>query len=136
VKRPARTRARLLHDLATRGAVVAWAAVIFSLSTLQGSQVPGRFGPLGHFGEYAILAALTVVAARPRRGVLAAAIVAIAVACGYAATDELHQAFVPSRMPDAIDWLVDSAGALTGATLAALVYMRSAETGPERERDQ
>lgn len=39
---------------------------------------------------------------------------AMCVAALYAATDELHQAFVPSRTGSAIDVLIDSAGAILG----------------------
>jgi len=99
--------------------VAAWAAVIFGMSSLPGSQVPGRFGTQAHFVEYAILAALLYRALRMHTNPLGAALWAIVLASGYAVTDELHQSFVPMRVPDVADWAVDTAGALTGALLAA-----------------
>jgi VanZ family protein len=66
---------------------------------------------LVHFGEYALLCflwwrALASVTS-PRR----AALLAFALASAYAVTDELHQTFVDGRHGNALDWLIDSAGA-------------------------
>jgi VanZ family protein len=70
-----------------------------------------------HFGEYALLCflwwrALASVTS-PRR----AALLAFLVTSGYAVTDELHQTYVEGRHGNALDWLIDSAG-------AALVALR------------
>jgi VanZ family protein len=70
-----------------------------------------------HFGEYALLCFLwwraLASVTTPRR----AALLAFLVASAYAATDELHQTFVEGRHGNAVDWLIDSAG-------AALVALR------------
>ena len=119
------TKLRLLPWLAVGG----WMAVIFTMSSLSGSQVPGRFGSLGHFGEYAILGALLVVAlTSPKRAVLA-----VALASAYGVTDELHQLFVPGRMSDPVDWLVDTLGAIVGVYVATRIYraFRSRTDSPE-----
>lgn len=68
---------------------------------------------MGHFGEYAILAALLWLAMRwttpwPFRRI---ALITLWIAALYALSDEVHQSFVPGRMPDVLDWLVDVAGA-------------------------
>lgn len=96
-----------------------WAAVIFGFSAMPGSDVPGRFGPLAHFVEYAILSALLRLSMPPRCA--GGTILAICAASAYGVTDELHQAFVPGRIPDHADWLLDTAGAALGALSAALV---------------
>lgn len=76
----------------------------------------------GHFTAYATLAVLAARACRgltgrlPARGVLAAWAVAVA----WAAIDEYHQSFTPTRGASAYDVLLDSAGALTGVLLYAL----------------
>ena len=68
-----------------------------------------------HFGEYALLCFLswrllrTVVP--PRR----AALLALAIASAYAATDEFHQSFVDGRHGTPVDWAIDTAGAATAA---------------------
>ena len=97
----------------------AWAAVIFALSAssdvgraigfLEG--VPG-IDKIGHAGLYAVLGGLLRVATG-RGGV------AVALAAGYGVTDEVHQAFVPGRSPDPLDWLADVVGAALGAGLVA-----------------
>jgi VanZ family protein len=74
-----------------------------------------------HFTEYAILAALTgwaLPAGRPRWWL------AWAIATAYAATDELHQAFVPNRGPAAFDVGIDSTGAATASLLLAVATRR------------
>jgi len=57
---------------------------------------------------------------------------ALAAAAGWAALDELHQSFVPSRGPSMIDVLIDFSGALFGqivfAAVATLRARRAAGT--------
>lgn len=101
-------------------AVAAWASVIFWFSSLPGSQIPGRCGSLGHFGEYAIFGALILLAVGAPERLLPA----VALASAYGVTDELHQLFVPGRHADPVDWLVDTAGALAGALVLAWVWRR------------
>lgn len=120
-----RTKRRLLPWLAVAG----WMCVIFVGSSVPGSQVPGRFGSLGHFGEYAILGALLVLAlTSPRR-----ALMAVALASAYGVTDELHQLFVPGRCSDPVDWLVDTLGAIVGVYVATRIYrsLRSRSGSPD-----
>jgi VanZ family protein len=66
---------------------------------------------LVHFGEYALLCFLwwraLASVTNPRR----AAVLAFVIASAYALTDEYHQTFVDGRHGDAVDWLIDSAGA-------------------------
>jgi VanZ family protein len=101
-------------------AVAAWAAVIFAMSSLHGSQVPGRFGDEGHVVEYAVLGALVVFALLAHMDVRAAAWTALAACWVYAVSDEWHQAFVPGRVCDPIDWTRDAVGAGIGIALALL----------------
>jgi VanZ family protein len=101
---------------------VLWAAVIFAGSSVPGSSIPGGYSVYGHLSEYAVLATLVMLAER-RRGLLFAALVAIAVCAVYGVTDELHQAFVPLRVPDPVDWMTDVAGACAGAAVFAGVSL-------------
>jgi VanZ family protein len=96
---------------------IGWMAVIFGLSSLHGSSVPSRFSTLAHFGVYAVLGALYVFALRAPERRWPAAILAVILASLYGVTDEFHQSFVPGRVPDPVDWLVDTAGALTGVVI-------------------
>jgi VanZ family protein len=90
--------------------------VIFAMSAQpsldSGLGVVDQIGrKLIHFGEYALLCflwwrALASVTS-PRR----AALLAFVLASGYAITDEFHQTFVEGRHGNALDWLIDSAGA-------------------------
>jgi VanZ family protein len=132
---------------ATRWApVVAWAALIFVASTswFSGPHTEEVIMPmlawlfphadrhtvetihaflrkLAHFTEYLILGLLTARALRDRRGWrLQHAIMAFALASGYAVTDELHQHFVPGRTAAALDVGIDALGALAGQLGLAL----------------
>jgi VanZ family protein len=92
--------------------VVAWAALIFGLSS-----IPNLGTGLGtwdeilrkcaHATEYAVLAALLF-------RVLERTWPALTVAVVYAASDELHQAFVRGRHGSPYDVLIDAAGAAIG----------------------
>ncbi len=104
-------------------ATALWAAVIFAGSSISGTGVPSGIAPYAHFAEYAILGAFLSLAlsASGSRSSTAAILTATALASVYGITDEIHQAFVPLRTPDALDWLVDTLGAFVGALLAASI---------------
>jgi len=99
--------------------------VIFALSSLSGSDISIGIdlSVPAHFTEYAILGGLLALALERSDRLLAAA----AMASAYGLTDELHQLFVPGRKSDLMDWLVDTAGAIAGAVLAAWWLRRRAE---------
>ena len=78
---------------------------------------------LGHFTEYAALAALWWRALRTKLEPTAALIVAFTIAAGYAVTDEIHQAFVATRVASPLDVLIDMAGAA-----AALILISRRQT--------
>jgi VanZ family protein len=92
--------------------VVAWAAVIFALSS-----VPSLSSGLGgwdyvlrkgaHMTEYALLAALLYRA-------LDREVPAFLATVAYAATDELHQHFVRGRHASVVDVAIDAVGAMIG----------------------
>ena len=72
----------------------------------------------GHLGEYALLAVLLVRAILgSRRESISAAALAWGGAVLYAASDEWHQSFVPSRTASAGDVAIDAVGALLGLAL-------------------
>jgi VanZ family protein len=75
-----------------------------------------------HLIEYAILAVLLWRGFRMervgvRRGVWPQAWFALLVAIIFAATDEYHQGYVPSRSSSSADVMIDSCGALLGLAL-------------------
>jgi VanZ family protein len=77
----------------------------------------------GHVTEYALLALLLYRALRRTRGVAPnqwcrpCAVGAFALAVLYAASDEWHQSFVPSRDGTVHDVIIDGAGAALGLLL-------------------
>jgi VanZ family protein len=107
-------------------AVVAWAAVIFALSSIPAlSTHLGTWDTIlrkcAHMTEYAILAALLARATGSSK-------VAFALAVAYAATDEWHQTFVRGRHGSPIDVGIDAVGALIG--LSVLSRTRFSVGGP------
>lgn len=88
---------------------------------MTGSQVPGRFGYLAHFIEYATFGALLSLALRDPRDRTGSDLAALALASAYAVTDEIHQSFVPLRTVDPMDWLADTAGAAIAIIALAAV---------------
>jgi VanZ family protein len=96
--------------------VVAWAGVIFVLSS-----IPDLGTDLGtwdlvlrkiaHAAEFAVLG-LLLLRALGREGL------ALALGIAYAASDELHQHFVPGRQGAPVDVLIDAVGVFVG------VYVR------------
>ena len=104
--------------------VIAWAALIFALSSIPGlSTGLGVWDTLlrkgAHFAEYAILGAL-LLRALGREGI------AVAAGVAYAATDELHQHFVPGRHGSPLDVGLDA----LGVTLGVYLFHRLQKTRP------
>jgi len=97
--------------------VVIWAAVIFAFSS-----VPDLGTGLGtwdlvlrkaaHAVEFAVLGALLLRALGSERAALA-----LAFGIAYAASDELHQLFVPGRRGSVLDVLIDAVGVALGVAL-------------------
>lgn len=75
-----------------------------------------------HFSEYALLAFLWWRALRTRASMRTAAFAAVAISSAYAVTDEFHQTFVAGRHGSPVDWLIDTAGAVT---VMVLVHVRT-----------
>ncbi len=100
---------------------VLWMGVIFRVSSVPGSRLPGGPSALAHFVSYAVLGALLVVPLRRLRGTGEAIAIAVLIASLYGITDEFHQTFVPLRTPDVADWGVDTLGALAGAYACAWI---------------
>lgn len=92
--------------------VAAWAALIAVLSSVH--SLDSGLGvwddvlrKLGHITEYAVLGALLARALpRPRP--------AFVLGMAYAASDELHQHFVPGRTGKPLDVAIDAVGILVG----------------------
>jgi VanZ family protein len=102
--------------------VLAWAAVIFTLSS-----VPDLSTGLGtwdlilrkcaHVTEYAVLGALLLRA-------LGGDAAAFAAGIAYAASDELHQHFVEGRHAAVLDVAIDAAGVAAGVLVLRTVLGR------------
>jgi VanZ family protein len=95
--------------------VVAWAAVIFTLSSIPSlSTGLGTWDTIlrkgAHLTEYAVLGALLYRA-------LGREPLALAVGIAYAATDELHQHFVHGRHASPVDVAIDAVGVAAGMLL-------------------
>jgi VanZ family protein len=95
--------------------VVAWAAVIFTLSSIPSlSTGLGTWDTIlrkgAHLTEYAVLGALLYRA-------LGREPLALAVGLAYAATDELHQHFVHGRHASPVDVAIDAVGLAAGMLL-------------------
>jgi len=79
-----------------------------------------------HFGAYALLAFLTardLFAEKPFWSLTKIKIIAIAFACLFGLSDEIHQAFIPSRDASIGDFLADCAGSILGCFFYLEVFI-------------
>ena len=116
--------------------VVAWAALIFALSSIPdlGTGLGGwdlALRKAAHLAEYAVLGALL---ARALYGTVTGwAWVSWVAGTAYAASDELHQHFVPGRQASALDLAIDAAGVAVGVLAVRLAHasrlLHTASTG-------
>jgi VanZ family protein len=100
--------------------VLAYMALIFSLSSMSSIQLPQTGSDkLAHVLAYMVLSVLFVRALAgglPTRIDLEVALIAIGATIAYGVTDEWHQMFVAGRFPDRADVLADAIGAVIGAS--------------------
>ena len=102
-------------------------SAIFHASSLTFPLDPsaGRSDLLFHFSEFFALGLLTarmVVPNIDRAHSRQSFLLASSIVLGYGLLDEIHQAFVPGRDPDGLDWLVDASGGLLGILAYPVVY--------------
>lgn len=99
------------------GPVVLYMAGIFYTSSLsQPTLPPGGDKPwhlLAYFG-LAVVVVRAVAGRLPSRIRLRAAVWSVVIAIAYAASDEIHQMFVPGRSADVPDLLADAVGVFAG----------------------
>jgi VanZ family protein len=96
---------------------ILWAGLIFALSSVPDLGTDLGFWDtvlrkLAHLAEYGVLGALVYWAA-------GSAPIAVVLSSAYAATDELHQAFVAGRHGSPLDWLIDTVGVVLGVAAMA-----------------
>jgi VanZ family protein len=79
---------------------------------------------LSHMAEYGILAALSLWALGGRSPAIPRShfLCAFALTALYAASDELHQRFVPGRGPQLLDVGFDVVGAVVGLSATSMVW--------------
>lgn len=105
-----------------------WPAVVCMAAIFVASHNPAPPGAAGwindklaHAAVYGVLALAYLRALTgSMRGPFAtrALLAAVALAGSYGVTDEFHQAFIPSRQPDALDLAADLAGAAMAVAAA------------------
>lgn len=94
--------------------VIVWMLVILGFSVMRpGDGFGGLWPILGHFFEYAVLAALVFRALGPSQDVSQLAAYSIAASTLYGIAMEIVQLFVPYRSFSLLDMLVNLAGAST-----------------------
>lgn len=106
--------------------VVLWAGVILvgtSIPNVPGPPAPPGVDKVAHLAMYAVLGFLALRAAWD--GAARTLVVTLAAVALFAAVDEWHQAYIPSRSADIADWVADVTGATLGIwSLAALKLRR------------
>ncbi len=113
--------------------VLAWAALIFALSSIPSLDSGLGFWDLvlrkaAHVGEYAVLGLLLARA-------LLREVPAVAAGIAYAISDEVHQHFVPGRNGTPLDLVFDGVGVLLGVlAFRRLTQLNAMQTRSALER--
>jgi len=112
--------------------VVAYMALIFFLSGLSQPPAPTNVSDKTlHLAAYFVLGVLAlraVLGGLPRLVTRHGAVLAMLIAIGYGAFDEVHQWFVPGRNADVLDLLADSAGVAAAVVVCwawGILWLRS-----------
>lgn len=100
-----------------------WAAFLFVLSSrpLPPGTLPGQWDKVAHFAAYLVLGVLISYATHSWKRSL---LVAIGLGIAYGIADEIHQSFVPGRVPDVTDVVADALGVIAGVLLYRFFKLR------------
>lgn len=90
---------------------------------------------LAHFTEFAGLGLLFAIALKVQTG-KAKTPAAIICSSIYAATDEIHQIFVPGRACRVLDWGIDTCGAALGALAVLLIITLATKNKAAKSKKQ
>lgn len=107
--------------------VAVWMVLIFIGSSLHGNDLPEApelVSVIVHFFEYFVLTILLLWAINKRLSNPIDAVSSVSaffVAGFYGVTDELHQIFVPGRIPDMFDLFVDTLGAFAAILIISVI---------------
>ena len=110
--------------------VFLWAAVIFALSSIRQITVAEFFlwdfaaKKVAHLTEYAVLYALFLRATEKNW------VLSFALTMFYAASDEIHQSFVPGRTAAVYDLVFD----FSGATISAYIIWKLRQIRPKNPK--
>jgi len=88
-------------------------ALIFALSSVPGSDVPPQVSPYSYLLHFLLYSPYGIFALLSLRRMDYALLFSFA----YAASDEIHQYFVPGRTCSFLDFLADSMGILAGIAI-------------------
>jgi len=119
--------------------VVAYIGLIFSLSSIKGSDIPGGFpnmDKIAHLLEYSLLGLLIGRAIRftmAGSGMKVAAIVTVLLGAAIGVADELYQRRVPERTSDVRDWIVDVSAVTISVLFTQWVTTRALRKRAARE---
>jgi len=108
---------------------IVWMIVIFILSSMTGSDLQSAFPFFsdfnwGHFVAYFILAITYYIALYRKVKHPKVLYIIIVLSILYGVTDEFHQYFTPTRVPDIQDLIADAIGASVAAILLNLWYKK------------
>lgn len=130
------------HVLRYKFPAVAWALIIFVISSVPSSAMPKlsilAYDKAIHAIIFFIFGLLVYYALEPQHVVPTfywqRSLVALVIVIAYGGLDEFHQHFVPGRTPDVYDALADAIGGVASA-VAWFIYAQAKATKPgERPR--
>ena len=103
-----------------------WVGVILTATSIPNVPGPPVAGSdkVVHLAMYAVLGALALRAARNHDAPSRTLVVVLTAIALFAAADEWHQQFIPSRSADVADWVADVTGAALGTGAVALLNFR------------
>jgi len=120
----------VIRALIAWGPAVTWATVLFVLSEI-GTLPPivwlALHDKLVHLGLYGVLGGTLAWGYRASEGALPHW-ATIGVGIAYGAVDELHQQFVPNRVPSVGDFAADVVGVLIGYSVVLVVWAAAHRT--------
>ena len=110
--------------------VLAYIGLIFSVSSIQGRNLPTMFpymDKLAHLMEYSLFGLLLGRAIRftlTRGSAFVVTIAAVGLGAAVGCLDEIYQGFVPGRQSDPLDWLTDLAAITAAVVLVQVIHVR------------